>query len=184
MGSPQRVTEVLQAMKDGAPGAASELMDLVYSELRGLARAKLQGSPGHTLQATALVHEAYLKLFGSEPGAWQDRAHFFAAAARAMRSVLVDHARARQAVKRGGGAQRVTLSTALGSADDGAFEVLAVHEALAKLEAVDPRKARLVELLFFAGLNVEEAAAVLELSPRTVKRDWRFARTWLFKELS
>lgn len=171
-------------MKDGAPGAASDLMDLVYGELRDLAGAKLRGSPGHTLQATALVHEAYLKLFGNEKGAWGDRSHFFAAAATAMRSVLVDHARTRQAAKRGGAQRRVSLSTSLGSDEDGAFEVIAVHEALEKFERVDPRKARLVELLFFAGLSIDEAAAVLDVSPRTVKRDWRFAKTWLFENLA
>jgi RNA polymerase sigma factor (TIGR02999 family) len=140
----------------------------------------MQGQPpDHTLQPTALINEAYLRLMGGKEPQWDNRAHFFAAAASAMRSILVDHARARHAQKRGGGRRRESLSEAVDPSIDRAADVLSVHEALGKLETIDPRKSRTVELLFFGGLSVEETAAVLGSSPRTVKRDWRFARAWL-----
>jgi len=180
----KEVTRILLELSDGKPGAAAELLERVYQELRGLARRKMRGQPrDHTLQPTALIHEAYLRLLGGGTPQWADRGHFFAAAAAAMRSILVDHARARSAQKRGGGRRRVSFSEAADPSTDHAADVLAVHESLEKLAALDPRKSATVELLFFGGLTVEEAAAVLGSSPRTVKRDWRFARAWLLQEI-
>jgi RNA polymerase sigma factor (TIGR02999 family) len=169
-----------------------ELLPLVYGEMRRQAARYLRSQPpGHTLQTTALVHEAYLRLVGPDgAGAdWQGRAHFFGVAAQAMRSILVDHARARRAAKRGGGLRALTLSAAeaAGTRANGAVEsevdVVALDEALARLAALDPRQARVVELRYFGGLNIEETAYTLGVSHSTVEREWRTARLWLRREL-
>lgn len=177
------VTRLLQAWSDGDPAALDDLLPLVYSELHRQAERYMRGqSPGHTLQATALVNEAYLRLAGGEPTAWKSRAHFFGVAAKAMRSILVDHARGRQASKRGGGVAPVTLADADASGGE-PVEVLELDEALKRLAELDPRKASLVELRWFGGLSIEEAAEVLAVSTATAKREWRTARAWLRREL-
>jgi RNA polymerase sigma factor (TIGR02999 family) len=158
---------------------------LVYAELRQIARRCLRGERlDHTLQATALVNEAFLRLVDTRQVHWQNRLHFLAMSARLMRRVLVDSARAKRADKRGGDAVRVSLSDALGRSDDLGADVVALNDALDHLEQVDPRKGRIVELRFFAGLSVEEAAAVLDVSSQTVARDWTFAKAWLRRELA
>lgn len=177
------VTGLLLAWSQGDRAAEAPLMDAVYAELRRLAHGFLRRErPGHALQGTALVHEVYLKLVDQRRVRWHDRAHFFAVAAQAMRRALVDEARARDAVKRGA---QLTVSLDEVGEPGGALvpDVLALHVALEKLHAVDPRQGQLVELRFFAGLTVEEAAAVLDVAPITVKRDWAMARAWLFREL-
>ncbi len=186
------VTALLRAWSQGEQGALDELLPLVYGELRRLAARYLRTQrPGHTLQTTALVHEAYLRLVGPVgAGAdWQGRAHFFGVAARAMRSILVDHARARQAAKRGGGVRALTLGAAdaAGARADRAAEsevdVVALDDALARLADMDARQARVVELRYFAGLSIEETALALGISHATVEREWRTARLWLRREL-
>lgn len=178
------VTHLLIAWSNGEPAAAEPLMDAVYGELRRLARASLlRERPDHSLQATGLVHEAYLKLVDQKRVRWQNRAHFFAVAAQVMRRLLVDHARARGADKRG-----VAVTVSLDAADIDANaasqpDVLALDRALEKLAAIDARQARLVELRYFGGLTIDEAAAVLDIAAITVKRDWALARTWLYREL-
>jgi RNA polymerase sigma factor (TIGR02999 family) len=162
----------------------NELVSTLYDQLHRLAEAALRSErPDHTLSATALVHEAYLRL--PEPGRvqWQDRGHFMAVASRVMRRVLVDHARRRSAAKRGGG-ERVTLRDDLAVVPDRTLEILCLDEALSRLEALDQRQARVVEMRFFSGLEVEEIGRVLGVSEATVKRDWRFARAWLLAELA
>ena len=182
------VTELLLAWGAGDRAALDALMPTVYAELRRQAeRALRRESAGHTLQATALVHEAYLRLVDQNRVAWRNRAHFFAIAAQMMRRVLVDHARTRLAAKRGGELQRVTLGdVGAGTADqgDGDIDLLALHDALELLATIDPRQARLVELRYFGGLGIEETAEALEVSPATVKRDWAVARAWLRRELA
>jgi len=184
MAEPRDVTGLLQAWRSGDEQALERLIPVVLGELRLMAGRQMGGErDGHTLQPTALVNEVYLRLIDLRSMQWQDRAHFLAVAARLMRRVLVDHARARGAHKRGGAAHRVSLDDAFVVSDDDFEDVVAVHEALDRLAAIDERKARVVELRFFGGLNVEETAAVLSVSPETVKRDWRFARVWLMHEL-
>ncbi|MGE3166680.1 MAG: ECF-type sigma factor [Planctomycetota bacterium] len=157
---------------------------LVYDELKRLAFRSLRGqSRGHTLQPTALVHEAYLRLASVEDPPWRDRTHFLATAATTMRHVLVDHARARATEKRGGSRRRITLDERLGSAAVPDVDLLALHEAMERLAELDPRKARVVELRFFAGLDLEETATVLGVSSMTVSNDWRFARAWIARAL-
>lgn len=185
--SPADVTRLLHRWEEGDESAVEELMPLVYDELRALAARRLRGErEGHTLQATALVNEAYLRLVGSQVPL-QGRAHFFALAARMMRRILVDHARARDAAKRGGGAARLSLTEARlfePASDEGdPVGVLAIHEALEALESHDERKARVVELSVFAGLTQREVAEALSVSPATVERDLRFARAWLASRL-
>ena len=183
--SPHEVTQLLLDWSNGDQLALDRLMPLVHTELRRLAAHYMRGErPGHTLQTSALVNEAYLRLAGHEEIQWQDRAHFFAVAAQAMRRILVDHARSRGNQKRGGGAHRVELDEALVVSDERAAEVVALDEALARLAELDPRKSQLVELRFFGGLSIEEAAEVLKVSPGTVMRDWTFTKAWLLDEIS
>jgi RNA polymerase sigma factor (TIGR02999 family) len=178
------VTRLLLAARDGNRSALEELYPLVYRDLHGVAHRALLGSrPGDTLDTTALVHEAYLKLHGSASFEPVDRRHFFAVASRAMRQIIVDHARGRARQKRGGEYHRVDLDAATIAADDSGAAVLALEDALQKLAALDERMARVVELRFFGGLSVEESADVLEVDPRTVKRDWRKARAMLYLTL-
>lgn len=185
-GSVHAVTDLLQAWAAGDQGALDELLPLVYDELRRQARRYMRAQPaGHTLQTTALVHEAYLRLIGQSAVEWNGRAHFFGVAAKAMRSILVDHARARIAAKRGGSARPITLDDAGRLAGPQAsVEVLGLHEALERLAELDLRKSQLVELRYFGGLGIDEAAAVMGVSPATVKREWTTARAWLRRELS
>jgi RNA polymerase sigma-70 factor (ECF subfamily) len=177
------ITLLLRDLQNGKADALSELIPMVYKELRRLAAYHLrQEKPGHTLQATALVHEAYLKLVGVHLD-WQSRAHFFGIASRLMRQILVEYARKRSAAKRGGLVEKVPLDEALVVAPDRASEFLALDEALKRLEALDARQSRVVELRYFGGLSIEESAEVLGIAPRTVKRDWEFARAWLHREI-
>jgi RNA polymerase sigma-70 factor (ECF subfamily) len=160
------------------------LLPVVYQELRRLAASYLRRErPGQTLQPTALVHEAYLRLMKDRPERWQNRAHFCAIAAHSMRQILIERARARGAIKRGGQAPRVTLDEALVGGNAPSYDLLALDEALGKLAAIDPEQARLVELRFFGGLTVEETAEAMSISPATVKRHWTMARAWLAREL-
>jgi RNA polymerase sigma factor (TIGR02999 family) len=182
--SPGAVTDLLRAWADGDDGALERLAPLVEAELRRLARGYMRRERrGHTLQTTALVNEAFLRLTGARGVRWQDRAHFLGISARLMRRVLVDHARSRGYRKRGGGAQRVSLDEGVRPVAEPALDLLALDRALDALAAVDPRKCRVVELRYFGGLSVEETAEVLAVSPDTVKRDWRLAKLWLLREL-
>jgi RNA polymerase sigma factor (TIGR02999 family) len=175
------VTRILTAIEQGDPSAAEQLLPLVYDELRQLAAHKLaQEKPGQTLQPTALVHEAYLRLVGTDQP-FTSRGHFFAAAAEAMRRILIDHARRKQTTKRGGGAERQPLEDV--AAAEPAEELLALDEALHKLAALDPLKAKVVELRYFAGLTGDQAATVLGIAPSTADRHWAFARAWLQAEV-
>ena len=180
------VTRILSAIEAGDPHAAEQLMPLVYNELRKLAACKLaQEKPGQTLQATALVHEAYLRLVGEDPArCWDGRGHFFAAAAEAMRRILVEKARRKSRVKHGGGIVRVGLEQAALNCRIPNDDLLALDEALTRLAAEDPAKARLVQLRFFAGLSVEESAEVLGVSAVTAKRYWRYAKAWLHRAVA
>jgi RNA polymerase sigma-70 factor (ECF subfamily) len=181
---PKQVTALLRAWSDGNEGALEQLLPLVEAELRRLARIYMaRERRGHTLQTTALVNEAFVRLVDTKGLRWQDRAHFLGISARLMRRVLVDHARARGYQKRGGGAQRVTLTDALVTAPEPSLHLIDLDRALDSLAAVDPRKAKVVELRFFGGLSVEETANVLHLSTDTIKRDWRLAKLWLLREL-
>src|SRR5439155_24817368 len=182
--SQQRVTELLVRWSEGDDAALAELMPLVYEELRRLAHRQMAAErTGHTLQTTALVNEAYLRLADQTNPNWQSRAHFFAVAARAMRQILVSYARSNRAQKRGGGAVRVDLDEAALVSPQESKEIVDLHEALEQLSVLDSRKAQVVELKYFGGLNYDEMAEVLKISPVTVRRDWRFARAWLYTEL-
>lgn len=179
------VTQILTAARAGDDAAAGRLFELVYAELRQVAAQKLAGeAPGHTLQPTALVHEAWLRLGADAQPHWQNRAHFFSAAAEAMRRILVDRARRKQALRRGAGAEHVELDgiEIAGPVDD--MQLLALNEALDRFAAVDVQKADLVKLRYFAGLTLEEAAALLEVSEPTAKRWWAYAKAWLYRELT
>jgi RNA polymerase sigma-70 factor (ECF subfamily) len=177
-------TQALAELASGDSSAASRLLPLVYDELRSLAGAWLRGQrSGHTLQPTALVHEAYLRLVDQTGAHWQSRAHFMAVAATAMRQILIDHARRQQAAKRGGNWRRISLDQAADALPLPEVDVLALDEALTRLAALNPRQAQIVEMRFIAGLSVDETAHVLDVSPRTVKFDWRMARAWLLREL-
>jgi RNA polymerase sigma factor (TIGR02999 family) len=183
--SPQDVSQLLRAWSNGDKTALDKLMPLVYEELRQMAKRYMdRQQAGHTLQTTALIHEAYLRLVDQSEVHWQNRAHFFGVAATAMRHILVDHARMRQAAKRGGAAQQVTLDEAAVVAAERAAELVALDDALQSLAAFDRRKSQVVEMRYFGGLTVEETAEVLQVSPETVARDWRLGRTWLLRELS
>jgi RNA polymerase sigma-70 factor (ECF subfamily) len=182
--SSESVTELLERCRTGDRAALDQLLPVVYAELRHLAKSYLRRERGnHTLQSTALVHEAYLRLSQGVAAEWRNRTHFFGIAANLMRQVLVDHARARGAVKRGGGAHRVTLTGIADERDTLAIDFTALDAALTTLAAMDPTQARIVELRFFAGLTIEETAELLALSPATIKREWATARAWLHREL-
>ena len=181
---PSEVTRILAAIGEGDQKASKQLLPLVYDELRSLAAQRMaREAPGQTLQATALVHEAYLRLVGGDHVAWSGRGHFFAAAAEAMRRILVERARRRGRDKHGGGWKRVPLGVAEVAADDSSVDLLALDEALRRMEKEDERMGRVVMLRFFAGLSVEDTAELLGVSPRTVKRDWTCARAWLYQQL-
>lgn len=185
MDEPPDTTQLLRELSQGRREALDGLMPIVYEELRRIAHAQLRRErPGHTLSTTAVVHEAYLRLVDIEQVEWQDRAHFFAMASRVMRRILIDYARARKREKRGGDAVQVPLAEALDVPVQQAEELLALNEALERLEAASERQCRVVEYRCFGGLSVEETAAVLGTSPATVKRDWAFSRAWLNRELT
>ena len=180
--SPQEISRLLIAWSDGEQAAVDELVPLVYDELRRIARRYRHGG-NHTLQTTALVHEAFLRLAGNVGKQWQNRAHFFGVAARAMRHILVDHARARCAGKRGGDVRSVSLPAYLVS-QERAATLVALDDALSVLGTVAPRQSRVVELRYFGGLSVDETAGILGVSAETVTRDWRMAKSWLLRELA
>ena len=178
------VTQILEAIKRGEPKAADELLPLVYSELRRLAAQKMAVEAlGQTLQATALVHEAWLRLTNDDQRKWNDRTHFFAAAAEAMRRILVDNARRKRTQRHGGGQQRVDMPEIASAVMENDEKVLAVNEALEKFAVLDPHKAELVKLRYFVGMTIEQAAEALGISERTAKRYWVFARAWLHEEI-
>ncbi len=177
------VTRLLSALQDGQTGAADQLVPLVYAELHDLAVHYMRGERAdHTLQPTALVHEAYMRLVDQRNASWKNRSHFFGIAAQAMRRILVDHARRKRATKREGG-DRVTLDESVAEAPQRSVDLIALDDALLKLAALDPRQARVVELRFFGGLDIEQTAESLGISPATVKRDWTFARAFLQREM-
>jgi RNA polymerase sigma-70 factor, ECF subfamily len=183
--SPETITRMLGELRAGKKEVEPQLLEAVYPELRRIAaRYMHRERPGHTLQATGLVNEAYLELVGQEGRDWQSRSHFFAVAAQLMRRILVDHARRKKAHKRDGGRQRVELTDALAVSEDRLDEILLVDEALHRLAEWDPRQCKVVELLFFSGLTEDEAAEILGVSSRTVTRDWRHAKAWLLGELN
>lgn len=181
MGAPSsEITQLLVGWRDGDQQALNALLPLVHDELRKLARGYMRRERAdHTLQTTALVNEAYLRLGKGEVANWQNRTHFFAVAAQVMRRVLIDHARSYRYEKRGGGAQRVDIDDLHGMSEERASELIDLDEALSSLASVDQRKSRIIELRFFGGLNIDEVAEILELSPTTVQREWRAARAWL-----
>ncbi len=184
MPSPGEITELLLEWRHGNQAALERLMPLVYDELHRLAELYMrQERPGHTLQPTALVHEAYLRLVGTESPSWQNRAHFFAAAAQAMRHILVDHARRRRAAKRARVGFLLTLDNLASPLGERTVDLITLDRALTHLAAFDPRKSQIVELRFFGGLSIRETAEVLGLSPATVSRHWRLARAWLYGQL-
>ena len=179
------LSDTLRALEQGEPQALDRLLPFVYAEMRGLAAHYLRGErAGHTLQPTALANEAYLRLVGSRAPRWQNRAHFLGAAARAMRAILVDHARRRRALKRGGGQAISLLSESLQVPGGRPIAFDDLDRALVDLAQLSERQAHLVELRFFGGLTIEETAVVLDISPATVKREWALARAWLFRELT
>jgi RNA polymerase sigma factor (TIGR02999 family) len=179
------VTRILRQIEQGDPLAAQALLPKVYDELRKLAAQKMaREKPGQTLEATALVHEAYLRLVGTEEPGWNGRGHFFAAAAEAMRRILIERARRRQAQRRGGGRKRLELDQAELAAPERSDDLLALDEALELLASKDARKAELVKLRYFAGLTMEQAAEVLGIAPATAHRDWNYARAWLHRSIA
>jgi len=183
--STAEITQWLVASKEGDTAALEKLLPLVYDELHRQALGFFSRErPGHTLQPTALVNDVYLRLVGQHDVSWKNRAQFFGVAAQMMRRILVSHARARRAGKRGGGEQRITLQEGLAAAPERDVNLLAVDEALTKLEAIDPEKSRMVELRFFSGMSVEETAEVMGVSPRTIDRQWQTAKAWLYREIS
>ena len=183
-GPSSQVTELLVRWRGGDREALDSLLPLVYDELRRIARHYLQGErPGHTLQSTALVNEAYVRMVAQDFPQWQNRAHFFAVAAQLMRQILVDHARAHRASKRGGNVYKVSLDEAEGQPQATDLDIVALDDALKNLAEMDPQQSKVVELKFFAGLSIEDTAEVLAISPSTVKRDWITARAWLYREL-
>lgn len=183
--SPKEVSLLLLAWSDGDQTALDKLVPLVYEELHRLAHHYIRRErAGHTLQTTALAHEAYLRLFDAHGVHWQNRAHFFAVAARTMRRILVDLARARCNLKCGGGVQQVSLDGVLIASPERGADMVALDEALIRLASLNPRQSQVVELRYFGGLTEEEVAEVIKISPRTVRSDWRLAKAWLYRELS
>jgi RNA polymerase sigma factor (TIGR02999 family) len=183
--SPQEVTQLLADWGRGDKSALDKLLPLVHAELRQIARRQMsQERPGHTLQATALLNEAYLKLLGQEGFEWHNRAHFFAVCAQIMRHILIDHARAQAREKRGGGAIQVSLNDVAAIAGEKVEHLIALDDALGFLERVDPQKAKIVELRYFGGLSIEETAEILDISPRTVRREWQRSKAWLYRIIS
>ncbi|MFQ5415108.1 MAG: ECF-type sigma factor [Phycisphaerae bacterium] len=179
------VTRLLAAVSDGDPRAGEQLIPIVYDELRRLAEHRMAAeTPGQTLQATALVHEAYLRLVGDHDVQWDSRGHFFAAAARAMRRILVERARRRARIKHGGGRRRADLDALQLAGDEPAEDLVALDDALSKLALCDKRKADVVMLRYFTGLTIDDTARALGVSPATVKSDWSFAKAWLYSEMS
>jgi len=184
MSSSHEITQLLQKWADGSPAALEELTPLIYRELRQLADSYLRReSPAHTLQPTALVHEAYLRLIDQHSPDWENRSHFFGIAARIMRQILVDHARSHQAHKRGGDLKRVSLTDCLNAAPENSADLLSLNDALNELERFDPRKAKIIDLHFFGGLTCQETAKAMSVSKATVERDLRAAEAWLFSQL-
>lgn len=184
-GSPRQVTDLLVRWRAGDREALDALMPLVYEELRRLARHYLrQERPDHTLQSTALVHEAYVRLVGQNPPEWKSRAHFFGVAARLMRQILVDHARTNRAAKRGGNSLTLSLNEAVAGSPGKNLDILALDSALNNLAQLNPQQSEIVELRFFSGLSIEDTSEVLGVSPATVKRSWTTARAWLFREMN
>ncbi len=182
--APRYITQLLNEWGNGDQAALDQLMPLVYAELRRMARRHMnQQRPGHTLQTTALIHEAYLRLAGDSPRQWESRGHFYGVAAKAMRCVLVDHARSRRSAKRGNAVRPVTLDEGIHTSGERIAGLIALDDALTDLAKLHPRQCQVIELRFFAGLSVEEAAALLKVSPETVMRDWRAAKAWLGREL-
>ncbi len=182
--SPSTVSRLIASVRNGDADAAAALMPLLYDELHRLALYYMRNErPGHTLQATALVNEAYLKLVDQSEANWENRAQFIAVAAQVMRRVLIDHARARKAAKRGGLQQKIPLEDVVLAAEGQPDDLIALDAALDRLAKIDERQSRIVELRYFGGLTVEQAADVLGISPKTVKRDWAVARAWLHREL-
>ena len=182
--SPADVTSLLNKLAEGDQEVAAQLVPLIYDELHRLAACRLRHErPGHTLQATALVHEAYMKLTAQRSARWQNRAQFFGVASQLMRHILVDYARTQQRIRRGGKQQKVSLENALLVSPDRTEELLAVNESLSRLEKLDFRQARIVELRYFGGLTVDEAAGILGVSSKTVKREWKIAKAWLYGDL-
>lgn len=180
-----QITLLLADWGKGDELALEQLMPLVYDELHRMARNHMRRQPsGHTFQTTELIHETYLKLAKQGDQDWQNRAHFFGVAAKAMRHILVDYARSKQSQKRGGWQERITLGDEVAAAKGNAREVVALDDALKNLEAIDERRSRVVELKFFGGMTMDEIAEVLKISSETAKRDWKFARTWLLRELA
>lgn len=178
------VTALLGEIAEGDQDAAAELLPLVYDQLRAIAQQRMSSeNPGHTLQATALVHEAFLRLVGPRKIPWQNQAHFFVAAAEAMRRILLDHAKSKRRQKRGGAVRRVPLNVLDLANSENIDEIVALDDAVRRLEQQEPDAGSVVRLRFYAGLSVDEVAQVLGLSPRTVDRRWKFARAWLFREL-
>ena len=180
----QPISQMLRRWSQGDHNALAELMPLVYDELHRIAHRYIaQQTPGHTLQTTALLHEAYLRLAGQEEKQWENRAHFFGVASQAMRHILVDYARSQLREKRGGGAQRLSLDDALTLGPEHSAELVALHDALTELARLDERQSKIVELRFFGGLTEPEIATILQVSQRTVSSDWRLARAWLLRQL-
>ena len=178
------ITTLLEQAAAGNRDAANQLMPLVYQRLHSIAQVRMASeNPGHTLQATALVHEVFLKLIGDRDVPWQNQAHFYAAAAQSMRRILLDHARTKGREKRGGGRKKMPLNVADLASDENSDQILALDAALCRLEEQNPEAASVVRLRFYAGLSVDQTAAALDMSPRTVDRRWKFARAWLFKSL-
>lgn len=182
--SSHQITLLLLDWSGGDENALEELMPLVYEELRRMARSYMRRQPsGHTFQTTELIHEAYLKIAGNEEKRWQNRAHFFGVAAKAMRHILVDYAKSKHRRKRGGWQDRITFVEDAAVSSGRSDEIIALNDALNQLAVLDGRKVRVVEMKFFGGLKTEEIAGVLKISPETVNRDWQFAQTWLLREL-
>ena len=180
----QNITQLLNDLSEGNNVAIEKLLPLVYDELRKISSKYLRDEyRQHTLQTTELVHEAYLKLIGDQKISWQNRAHFFGIAARTMRQILVDYARKRNAVKRGGGERKLTLDQTPLLSEVSDEKILALDEALKRLESIEERSSKIVELRYFSGLTIEETAEILQISPATVKRDWNFAKAWLYREI-